>query len=294
MRVLFIFVDGLGIGRYDTQCNPCSSPGLKHLHHFIDRCGSPSHNGLVLGLDATLGIPGLPQSATGQTALFTGINAAELIGRHLNGFPNKTLRKVIAQDSLLGRLSRCGLKVAFINAFRPPFFDYDTLQIIRYLSVTSVANYYAGLKFYDLDDLRARRCIYQEFTNEHLRRVDFDVPRFSPTEAGNILARQAAQFDFCLYEYFQTDKAGHSLDLDRASAVLNNLEEFLDAVLCATDLATTLVIVTSDHGNIEDVCVKGHTTNPVMTLLWGSTSVDVASQLRSILDVAPALYALLT
>jgi hypothetical protein len=38
-------------------------------------------------LDASLCVPGLPQSATGQAALLTGLNAPELMGRHIEGFP---------------------------------------------------------------------------------------------------------------------------------------------------------------------------------------------------------------
>ena len=294
MHVLFIFIDGLGIGKYDEVSNPCTAPGLVFFNRFLNKHKNQPLplDGIELGLDATLNTPGLPQSATGQTALLTGINAAQVLGRHLNGFPNEKLRKIIAKNSLLSYLVKIGLKVSFINAFRPPFFDYDPFQIIRYLSVTSVTNLYAQLPFFNLEDLRARHCIYQEFTNAHLRRRGFDVPLFTPQEAGRILAHQSTKFDFCLYEYFQTDRAGHSRDLHIAVKELQKLESFLNSLLTAVNLTDTLVICTSDHGNIEDISVKGHTCNPAMTLIWGRDNEAFAAHLNSILDITPAIKTL--
>ncbi len=295
MRVLMIFVDGLGIGRYEPGANPCTAPGLRFFNNFSNRERSTPipFGGQVLGLDATLGLPGLPQSATGQTALLTGVNAAALLGRHLNGFPNGRLREVIAQHSLLKKVRERGYKAAFLNAFRPPFFDYDPFQIIRYLSVTTVCNLYAGLPFFDLDDLRARRCVYQDFTNESLRRRGHEVPLFSPAEAGSILGEQASQYDFALYEYFQTDRAGHSQDFQTATGVLVALEGFLEAVLSSVDLAHTTVVLTSDHGNIEDLSVKGHTRNLAMTLVWGPGKDAFSCGLSSIQEIAPRVVRLL-
>lgn len=290
-----IFVDGLGIGRYDPATNPCAAAGLQFFNNFQDRVRTEPipFDGVAHGLDATLGLPGLPQSATGQTALLTGVNAAALLGRHLNGFPNNRLREVIAQYSLLKKVRERGYRAAFLNAFRPPFFDYDPFQIIRYLSVTTVCNLYAGLPFFGLDDLRARRCVYQDFTNESLRRRGHDVPLFSPEDAGTILGTQAAMYDFCLYEYFQTDRAGHGQDFGHAAAVLTALERFLGAVLAAVDLSETTVVLTSDHGNIEDLAVRGHTRNPAMTLAWGQHKEEFASGLGSIQEVTPRVLQLL-
>ena len=59
-------------------------------------------------VDACLGVPGLPQSATGQTALFTGVNAPALVGDHVTAFPTTPLRRVIAEHSLLNRPPRPG------------------------------------------------------------------------------------------------------------------------------------------------------------------------------------------
>jgi bisphosphoglycerate-independent phosphoglycerate mutase (AlkP superfamily) len=41
-------------------------------------------------------------------------------------------------------------------------------------------------------------------------------------------------------------------------------------LLAVADLAHTSIIVTSDHGNVEDCRHGKHTTNPVLTLLLGA------------------------
>ncbi len=77
-----------------------------------------------------------------------------------------------------------------------------------------------------------------------------------------MLAGNVDRYDFTLYEYFLTDKAGHTQDRDRCEQVLRDLDRFLAAYLeAAPPGATTLL--TSDHGNIEDLSTRSHTRNPV-------------------------------
>ncbi len=290
-HILLIFVDGLGIGPHQPETNPCCHASLRYFNQcqelFFPRLLNP--HGLALGIDANLGLDGLPQSATGQTALLTGVNGAQVLGRHLNAFPNAKLREIIAEHNILKRFSDHGYRAAFLNTFRPPFFDYDPFDIIRHLSVTTVSNLYAGLRFFDLDDLRAERSIYQDLTGSSLIDLGFDVPLHSPLRAGEIIGRASQNYHFSLFEYFQTDRAGHSRDFSRALQVLLRLEDFLAGILATVDLEVTLVLVTSDHGNIEDLSVRGHTRNPAMTLLFGSGSAALAPGLHSLVDVAPAL-----
>jgi len=294
-HILFIFVDGLGIGENNPAKNPCAQKGMQFFNNFLSESFPKQipYNGIVMGIDATMGVAGLPQSATGQTALLTGVNTSALLGRHLNGYPNEKLRQLLAKKSVLKCFNQNGHSAAFINTFRPPFFDYNPFDIIRHLSATSVANLYAGLPFFNLDDLKAERSIYQEFTNRHLRDKGFDVPIFTPQKAGQILATQSSNYDFCLYEYFQTDIAGHTRDLNIALNEINKLEKFLDTVLANLNLTNTLVLLASDHGNIEDITVKGHTRNPAMTMIWGANNKKLAENLAQITDITPALLSLM-
>jgi bisphosphoglycerate-independent phosphoglycerate mutase (AlkP superfamily) len=92
-----------------------------------------------------------------------------------------------------------------------------------------------------------------------------------------------------MFEHFLTDLAGHAQDMANAVEVLENLEAFLAALLTCADLSKNLVILTSDHGNLEDLSVKTHTRNPVPTILWGTGAVDVAAGIRDLSNIAPAI-----
>ena len=289
-KIVLIFIDGIGIGENDRTINPCAIDGIQLFNHFRNEDFPKDiiYNGIALGVDANLGVDGLPQSATGQTTLFTGINASKLLGRHLNGFPNQKLRDVLIEQSILKILKNAGKKCAFLNAFRPPFFDYDLAEIIRHLSVTTVMNFYAGLPFFGIDDILAKKAVYQDIINKSLIEKGFEVPQIGPEVAGEIVANQSKRHDFLLFEYFQTDRAGHSRDRKRAEQEMFKLEIFLKAILDNLE-KNTLLIVTSDHGNIEDLSVKGHTRNPSMTLLFGPGAKILSTKLKSLTDFVPAI-----
>ncbi len=291
LHILMIFIDGLGIGEKDKSVNPCADEGISLFSHFLsdDFPKKINATGYVMGLDATLGLPGLPQSATGQTALLTGVNAAKLLGRHLSHFPNQKLRQVISEKSIFRQFTERGCKAAFLNTFRPPFFNYAPLEIINHLAVTTVANLYAQLPFFNLDDLVDERSVYHDMTNAALLQLGFDVPSFTPKKAGKIVGEQTQNYHFCLFEYFLTDKAGHSRDLQQALVELFKLEEFLHSVLENVNLDDTLVLLTSDHGNIEDISVKSHTRNPAMTLIFGKGREMLLHHLYSLTDVTHEL-----
>ncbi|MBN2090873.1 peptidase [candidate division KSB1 bacterium] len=295
MKITLIFIDGLGIGLNDANINPCAGVDTDFFHHFIDNSfpGKIPLDGIAIPLDPTLGVAGLPQSATGQTALLTGVNAAKVLGYHLQGFPNEALRTIIYRESILKKITESGRTAAFMNVYPPIYFEYGPEVLHRKLSVTSHATLASNFKFFNFDDLIHHRAIYQEFTNAALISKGHDLPLFTPELAGEILARAVPAYDFSLYEYFQTDHAGHSMDMERARSEILKLERFLFSFLQNLDLSQHFVILTSDHGNIEDMTVKTHTSNSVMTLLWGEPKTLVAYQLQSITDITPLILRLL-
>ena len=71
-------------------------------------------------------------------------------------------------------------------------------------------------------------------------------------------ARVAAQNDFSMFEYFLTDHIGHRQDEQVAVECLQNLDRYLAAA--GVDLNETLVVISSDHGNIEDLRSNVHTS----------------------------------
>lgn len=291
MRTILLFIDGLGLGLPDAATNPQFAYGGDLLRLVA---GQPVPlGGLMRPIDAVLGVEGVPQSATGQTTLLSGVNAQAALGKHLTGFPNEALREILLKSSILKQLTDRGFSARFINAFRPRFFDFPRERQLHF-SATTVANLAAYLPFFTLDDVNAERSIYQEFTNSELIELGFEVALRTPAEAGTILGRQARQYDFTLYEYFQTDKAGHSQDLDRCCVQLKMLDEFLRALLTELEddlTGDTLVVLTSDHGNIEDISTKRHTTNPIPLLAWGAGSEQFLEGVDRLDQVTPAILA---
>jgi len=288
-----IFVDGLGLGTNDPDRNPCSRAGIDLLALFKDGWDPKPipMGGYLIPTETTLGIEGLPQSATGQSTIFTGVNCSRLLGKHLPGFPNETLRVTLKKKSILKQIKNSGLRPAFINAYRPLFFKIKESLQWR-LSATTIANMAAELPFFHIEDIQKKRSLYHDFSNEALRARKFDVPYFTPEDAGKILAQISGNYDFILYEYFLTDRAGHSQKMDIAVQVLKRFEIFLKTLLKTVD-EQTLVILTSDHGNIEDLSIKTHTRNPAMTLIWGRHSERIKDTIHSLEDITPAIMDIL-
>jgi len=130
MSVLMIFVDRIGIGTNDADVNPFAR---FQTPFFLCLAGqntvSIPYDGTFTSTDASLSVKGLPQSATGQTALLTGINAAKILGRHLSGFPSKTLREILLQESIFLKLQKIGKVGTFANAFTPEYFQRHRRKI---------------------------------------------------------------------------------------------------------------------------------------------------------------------
>jgi hypothetical protein len=288
-RLLLIFVDGLGVSACpDPERNPLQDQAL-HLLGLVPRLadGAVAVPGFAArSLDATLGVPGLPQSATGQATLFTGVNAAELAGRHVNAFPNAELRGLLRRESIFLQLARRGVPGEFANTFSPELMKF---YLARRLSVTSWAVLAGGRLLRTFPDQAAGRAVYQDFTNLFLQVRGYDVPLQTPAAAGGTLAGLAAGHPFLLYEYFMTDHAGHTGDPAFARLILRLLDAFLEALLAGVDPAQTTVLLTSDHGNIEDLDTRSHTTNPVPLLVWGHDAGALADRIGALTDVTPAI-----
>ncbi|MGQ0550792.1 MAG: metalloenzyme [Armatimonadota bacterium] len=291
MPVLVLFLDGVGLGVPDAAANPFArvpTPTLRALlggpltlRGVIDR--PPA---LLIPTDATLGVPGLPQSATGQTALLTGRNAAAIAGRHVTAYPTAELRALLASQSLFARLRANGRRAALANTYSP---EYFTAVAQRYLKVAAVtyAAQAAGLRLRTVDDLRAGRAVFHDLTNGRLRQWGYDVPETTPRESGRRLAAIAADEDVTLFEFFLTDLAAHGRIPLTSDAVIGMVDELLAGALEAADGDTT-ILVTSDHGNLEDDRSPAHTINPVPTLAVGPRR-DAFRGVSAITDIAPAI-----
>ena len=288
--VFLFFIDGLGIGSRGPF-NPFD--GLEDaapLAHFKDE-PAITLDGELVPTDARLGIDGRPQSASGQTTILTGINAPAVLGNHKQGFPNQALLEVICEHSLFLRLKRAGVgPITFANAYTARFFQDRP----RWVSATTAAVQAAGMEFRTVEDLQKDRAVYQDFTNRLLIERGETVRERTPGEAARILARLAAENRFTLYEYFITDKVGHAQDMDKARIVLKDLALLVRELVSNIDLSRTSVILTSDHGNIEDLSTRNHTLNEVPTIVWGAHRDQIAQRIRTLADITPAIVDVLT
>jgi 2,3-bisphosphoglycerate-independent phosphoglycerate mutase len=289
--VLLFFIDGLGIGSRGPH-NPLD--GLIEaapLAVFQNEELVTIFDGVIVPTDASLGVSGRPQSASGQTTILTGVNAPEALGYHKQGFPNNALLEIIREHSLFRQLSRAGVApITFANAYTRRFFEARP----RWVSATTAAVEAAGLHFRTVEDLLAGRAVYQDFTNAILIERGEDVLTRTPEEAAGVLASIVATNRFTLYEYFITDKIGHAQNMNAARIILAQLARFIRSLLAKLDLERTTVILTSDHGNIEDLSIRNHTLNAVPTIVWGANRDRVAQRVRSLADITPAILEVLT
>ena len=292
LSFLFIFIDGIGIGKRDKSVNPFAAAKSKYFTSFLDNNEPeipPQKDGIIIPTDACLGIKGLPQSATGQTSLFSGINAQKEIGRHLSGFPTPSLRAILQSTNILTELSTNGKKVTFANAYHRKYFERRDKMI----SATTRILLSAEIKINYLEDLNAGKAVFHDLTNEFLVAEGYDVKRRTPFESGNVLADITKNHDFTLFEYVQTDTIGHKKDMEKAINQVNKLDEYLDGIFDSLDLSEHTIVISSDHGNLEDVSVKTHTRNPVPTIVWGKEKKKFQERIGKITDITPLFIDLL-
>ncbi len=294
MGIIMIFIDGLGLGSDNPEINPLVAAELPNIRNALQ--GPPTQSSIENGIiksnkifkaiDARLGVAGLPQSATGQTTLFTGTNAPKLAGRHINGFPTKVLKDVLERESIFKQLSQAGRRAVFANTFTTEYFERVRRGRWRY-SASTTAALAGSRRLLMIEDLNRGYAVYQDLTNEQLRDNNYPVPLFTPETAGENLVRQARLNDFTLFEYFQTDRCGHAQDRDLALLLLNRLDRFVATVVAQMPPDFCLVL-TSDHGNIEDLSVKTHTLNPAPLFIFGA-GAESFGKVDSLADVCPAI-----
>lgn len=303
MRILFIFLDGVGLGADDPATNPFAAAKMPTLAGLLGgrkliSSASPftGDRATLLALDATLGVQGLPQSATGQAALLTGVNVPAEIGEHYGPKPSPTVARYLVNGNLFSRLKLAGRSAALVNAYPPRYFDGVTSGRRLYSSIP-LAVTSAGLRLFDKEDLFSGRAMSADFTGAGwAKMLGFpQAPVRTPDEAGSLLAQLAAQYDFSLFEYWATDYAGHKQDMPWALQQLEIFDGVL-AGLTATPDQRQLILISSDHGNLEDLSTRRHTAARVPCLLIGPAEARrrFAGGLKDLTDIAPAVYRLLT
>ena len=290
--VFFLFVDGIGLGPAGEQ-NPFSTTHLPGFNRVSEGSGwdaashHPVHDDKLSfhAIDACLGVEGLPQSGTGQSTLFTGVNCAELAERHWGPFPHSSSRPVLASQSLFAHLGP--ERAAFANAYPERFFRLSA-ERDRW-STTTRCCLDSGITIRTLDHLKSGDAIAADLTGAGLARVaESRVNPISEQQASETIAGLCDRYELVVAEYFHTDKAGHAQDMDAATRCLTSIDAFLYAQEDALDWDRTTLVITSDHGNLEDLSVKTHTRHPVPLLARGAGARMFAG-ITDLTGVAPAI-----
>ena len=281
MKIIFLFVDGVGL-RPPAADNPVNPEVCPTLCRLIAEHSKP--------IDACLSVEGVPQSATGQATMFTGLNCAAAMGKHCEGFPGPSLRQLVIDNNLFLQLARRVKKVKFADGYLVD--SAEELNLHRFKSVTTVMALTLPESISTADDLAANNAVYQDLTRETIQDRYPDLPVISPLRAAEHLFAIAEKHDFTLFEFFQTDVSGHSMDYERACDVLRVYDRFLATLVRYTENANITLLLTADHGNIEDMAERGHSLNPVPFVAVGPKEAAFRERVSSLTDITPAILSI--
>jgi hypothetical protein len=305
MRVLFIFLDGIGLGENDPETNPFARAKMPNLNALLDgrsllKESAPfvGEHATLLAIDPSVGVEGLPQSATGQGMLLTGVNISAEIGYHYGPKPNPEVAAQLSNGTLFSRFTEVGMKATLLNAYPPGYFASINSGKRNYSSIPmSVTN--AGIKLFDHEDFFAGRALSADFTGEGWRTfLGFpDATALEPHQAGRKLVSLAMGHDFSLFEYWASDYAGHKQDMDNAVAQMESFDGVLGGVVESMKdesgrMNELLVVLTSDHGNMEDMSTRRHTDAMIPALVIGEPAAreEFTRGMKEITDIAPAIW----
>jgi bisphosphoglycerate-independent phosphoglycerate mutase (AlkP superfamily) len=146
------------------------------------------------------------------------------------------------------------------------------------------------LPFCTLKDIKNKKALYHDFTNSEIIEKGFHLPKYNAEIASSIIVNQSKQYDLVLFEYFLTDKAGHSRDIIYAINEINKVESLIYYIAKKIIGTDNTLIVCSDHGNIEDIRIKSHTLNPAFFAVWTKKQIK---PLKSLMDIFPLIVDLI-
>lgn len=295
MALIFVLIDGVGLAPVGPN-NPVAR-GFPQLTRVLgmpltDQLSVTTATMRAAPIDATLGVAGLPQSGSGHTAIYGGFNASAFNGRHQPSYPTIAMRAQLGEQNMLGAALAAGCRVAWANAYLPGYDAAVTGRRLRHTAGTWAA-LHAGLPLRGMAELRAGLALSWDITQSlaRTRPGAEDVPLITPEAAGGRLARLARSHDLVAFETYVPDLAGHEripVSLDDA---LTTVDGLIAGVLAERDAGDTLVL-TSDHGNSEDMTTRIHTRNPVPLIAIGPAA-DVFASVTALDGLMPALLAAL-
>ena len=301
MHILMIFLDGVGLGDDNPEVNPFSladTPTLRQLangHGWFNTTGrQTSERAVFIPTDPRLGIPGKPQSATGQAAILTGRNIPQIIGEHYGPKPNAPIREILAQDNFFKQLVAHQRTAALLEGY-PPGWHKVINSGKRLRASYQQAIHEAGLPIFDDGHINRGEALAVDWTGEAWRRdLGYtDSPVYTPHEAGRKMVELARKYDFAFFSHWLTDVVGHRGPMQDAVSLLELFDGVMAGVLAEWDDEEGLVIITSDHGNIEAIGDRHHTENDVPSVIIGSEKESFAHGLQDLSDFVSRMARLL-
>jgi len=295
---LLIFLDGVGIGKADSVFNPFFRYHFKFLNDIFGKPPSLQEQFLnadgkyLFPTDPLLGVEGLPQSGTGQTSIFCGVNAPQIAGRHFGPFPHSSTIEILKEKNIFAEFRKRKMKSKFVNAYPKVFFDYIKSGKTR-LSTTTLSCRLSGIELNHAEEVRKGKALSPEITAERwVKKLNYKLPIIRPETAAKRLLKIASQNHFAAYEYFLTDHLGHWRHKEEMEHIINVLDRFLYFILKNLDEKKTTLIICSDHGNFEDLSMKIHTFNPALTITAGKYGKELAANIKNLTQIKPAIMSL--
>lgn len=273
-------LDGVGIGPTGPQ-NPLTEFATGPLATLgVSRPADAATTMLTAHpIDATLGVLGLPQSGTGQASLVSGVNAARQLGHHSGPWPGPSLYPLL-DAALPARVYKAGGRVGLANAYPPA---YHAALLARKVRLNSIAR--AALAGGAIQSEQGLHPALGRWTPG----VGLDDDLDAAAEAARALLTDASVLT--IFDAWVSDRLGHQMHPEPALQYARRLNEFF-GVLLENISPDALLVITSDHGNFEDLSVKTHTTNPTPMAAVGPGAHYFAG-ITDLTGVAPAISAAL-
>jgi hypothetical protein len=300
-HVLLIFLDGIGLGENDPSTNPfalANTPTLKILANghgwFKDTGFQTSERAVFIPTDPRMGIPGKPQSASGQAAILTGRNVPTLIGEHYGPRPNPPIREILAQDNLFKQVVAQGGTAALIEAYPPPFHAaINSGKRLR--SSYQQALHEAGLPLFGVDKIYSGEALAVDWTGEgwHQHLGFSDTPIYTPEVAGKLMVDISRNYTFSFFSHWYSDTVGHRGTVQEGAALLELFDGVMAGALAEWRDEEGLIVITSDHGNLENMSHTKHTENDVPTVIIGDGKESFSHGLLTLADIAPRIESFL-
>jgi bisphosphoglycerate-independent phosphoglycerate mutase (AlkP superfamily) len=155
----------------------------------------------------------------------------------------------------------------------------------------------AGFELKTAQDLQAGQALSADFTGEGwAQQPGFPpAPIYTTQQAGLLMAELAALQDLTLFDYWLSDYVGHRGTMAQAVEVLSTFDAVLGGFLEGWDMNQNLIVMCSDHGNLENLDQRGHTQNPVPGLVVGPPDLraQFCQELTDLTGLTPAFLRVL-